>query len=640
MTKTPALRGLLAGLLLIGSVTPAFAQGTGGAKRTPPTPAQMLDPRLAPKHDDVSLTTPSASELAGCTVEQVLGQAKGSSGWVLLDAKKQPVRRFFDTTGRGNVDMWSYFKDGIEVYREFDTTGQGSPDNFRWLNAAGMKWGVGSVNKQGKAVIRAWNMISAEEVSYEAFQAVQTNDFARLQALFVTENDLSRIKLPAAKIKSTLAIQTAAAKKFADLAKEVNLAGAKFDHVESAVPHCDTNSEIETIKYASRAVRYVIGAKEERKWIHTNEIVQVGPASWRLVDVPSGKEGNGPGNVENPMVGGQVPAEAQKIMDQLAVIDKQIPNTPLAGAQDKRFHGLIYERITLVQKMIPLEKEADRENWYKQLFDNQMAMAQNMCDEASLALIKKFSDEVIAQMPKSSLAPYGAYRLHWSTYTAETHVAKDDTKKIAAAQEKFLTSLGDFVKKFPSAEDAPEALYQLGSGCEFSGKIEEAKRWYAELAKSFPKNHMAARAEGCVRRLNLVGNALELSAPYLADSSKKFDMSLLKDKVVVVHFWSSQSENFDVDFRKLKLSIDGKKNVELVCVNLDDSAAKATEAVRKTSAPGIHVFQPGNNNVVNPLGIHFGIQILPTVFVVDRNGRVSNNAVQLSDLDSELKKVQ
>ncbi len=127
MTRTPALGGLLAGfVLLIGSVTPAFAQGTKGAKIAPPTPAQMLDPRLAPKHDDVVITTPGADELAACTVVQVFGQSPSSSGWVLLDAKKQKLRQFFDTAGRGNVDSWSYFRDGVEVYREFDTKSKGT----------------------------------------------------------------------------------------------------------------------------------------------------------------------------------------------------------------------------------------------------------------------------------------------------------------------------------------------------------------------------------------------------------------------------------------------------------------------------------------------------------------------------------
>ena len=42
----------------------------------------------------------------------------------------------------------------------------------------------------------------------------------------------------------------------------------------------------------------------------------------------------------------------------------------------------------------------------------------------------------------------------------------------------------------------------------------------------------------------------------------------------------------------------------------------------------------------NPLATQFGIHILPTLFVVGRDGRVTNNAVQVSDVETELKKVQ
>jgi hypothetical protein len=270
-----------------------------------------------------------------------------------------------------------------------------------------------------------------------------------------------------------------------------------------------------------------------------------------------------------------------------------------------------------------------------------MALIQNNCDDVSLGVLKKLSDDVVARMPNTSLASYGVYRYHWSAYAVETHRAGDNTKKISEAQEKFLTNLGDFVKKYGTAEDAPEALYQLGSGCEFSGKTEESKRWYAQLADSFPKHHLAPRAKGCVTRLNLIGNRLDLSAPLLSDPAKTFDIASLKGKIVIVHFWSSQSEQFDIDFRKLKGVLDqsGAKGVELVNVCVDETAAKASEAVRKTNAPGTHLYQAGNNNSANPLSVQFGIQILPTVFVVGTDGRVTNNAVQVSDVETELRKL-
>ena len=130
MTKIPAVKGFLAGfVLLVGSVTQASAQ----AKYAP---GDMLDPRLAPKLDDVVLSIPSADELKSCTVVSVQGATQGSGGFLLLDANKKPLRRFYDSKGGGKVDVWSYYKDGVEVYREFDTAYKGSPNNFRWLNVA------------------------------------------------------------------------------------------------------------------------------------------------------------------------------------------------------------------------------------------------------------------------------------------------------------------------------------------------------------------------------------------------------------------------------------------------------------------------------------------------------------------------
>ncbi|MGO9573252.1 MAG: thioredoxin-like domain-containing protein [Terriglobales bacterium] len=80
----------------------------------------------------------------------------------------------------------------------------------------------------------------------------------------------------------------------------------------------------------------------------------------------------------------------------------------------------------------------------------------------------------------------------------------------------------------------------------------------------------------------------------LFDPSKQFDVAALKDKVVIVHYWSSQSDQYKDDFARLTRlmkDVGAKQNVELVCVSLDDSAARAKEAIQKTDAPGIHLYQ-------------------------------------------------
>src|SRR5687768_12482764 len=127
MAKTRAIKGLLTGCLLLAAGTsPAWAA---------PTVAQMLT--FKPKFEDVHISTTAAEEHAACEVKLITGTRQGASGWLMVDAKKQSVRRFFDSNGDKKIDMWSYYKDGKEVYREIDSNFNERPDQYRWLNGAG-----------------------------------------------------------------------------------------------------------------------------------------------------------------------------------------------------------------------------------------------------------------------------------------------------------------------------------------------------------------------------------------------------------------------------------------------------------------------------------------------------------------------
>ena len=144
-------RFFLGGCLFLGA-------GAVSAWSAPPV-SKMLEynPR-----QEVVMTTPAPAEYESCKVE--LDTGSRGSGWILKDANGKTLRRFYSSNGR-DVDTWSYFKDGVEVHRQIDTTGSGRPDQFRWMNGGGSKWGI-DIDKNG--TIDAWKVISPEEVSQEA----------------------------------------------------------------------------------------------------------------------------------------------------------------------------------------------------------------------------------------------------------------------------------------------------------------------------------------------------------------------------------------------------------------------------------------------------------------------------------------
>src|SRR5262249_14986517 len=147
-----------------------------------------------------------------------------------------------------------------------------------------------------------------------------------------------------------------------------------------------------------------------------------------------------------------------------------------------------------------------------------------------------------------------------------------------------------------TAEDAPDALLQLAMGCEFSGKEDQAKKWYKQLA-DFPGNHpLTPKAKGALKRLDLKGNTMELAGPKL-DGSGNFDIASFKEKnkAVVVHYWASYGKSNGDAFDRLKKlhATYNAKGLEIVCVNLDDQASDASKYLQTTPVPGVHLFQAG-----------------------------------------------
>ena len=101
------------------------------------------------------------------------------------------VRAFFDSNGDRKIDVYSYYLDGVEVYREIDSNFDEKIDQYRWLNSGGSRWGI-DVNQDGK--IDTWKQISAEEVGVEVVNALVFKDFTRMQALMCTEAEVKAVE--------------------------------------------------------------------------------------------------------------------------------------------------------------------------------------------------------------------------------------------------------------------------------------------------------------------------------------------------------------------------------------------------------------------------------------------------------------
>ena len=125
-------------VMLSVAVSVGLTCATAAVTAATPTAEQAL--RLAPVQKDVDYIDPPRKMPSKCTIKSE--KRKKQTGWIIRDESGKILREFVDTNGDNIVDHWSYFKDGVEVYRDIDTKFAGKANEFRWLNTGGVRWGI------------------------------------------------------------------------------------------------------------------------------------------------------------------------------------------------------------------------------------------------------------------------------------------------------------------------------------------------------------------------------------------------------------------------------------------------------------------------------------------------------------------
>jgi hypothetical protein len=618
MLRAHVAAGLLAGCVLVWA-------GWARAANEPPKPDIFL--KYRPKQEGVLYSTPDAKEVEACKVEADKGKNGKGAGWVLRDAQGRPLRRFFDSQydgkSRTGIDIYSYYHEGVETYRE---QYEGGAVHYRWLNEGGSKWGI-DLNGDGK--IDTWKVISPEELSQEITQAVIKNDFARVQALFLTDAELKSADLPPDLAKRARDGRAAAAAKFKETATKLSLTDkSRWLHLETEAPHLIPGEGGRDVLVHARGT-IVIESAGKNDWIQTGEMVLVGSA-WRLVEAPSPGAVDskaGPPGSDNP--------ELQKLLMTLGTLDGDFTKKGEAKPEDLVKYNL--ERTDLIEKIIPMVKTDDeRAQWVRQQADCLSAAAQNspLADKAAYQRLTDLVGRLEKSLPAgNALTAYVTFREMQAWYSDQL---KPENVKFPDVAEPWLKRLGKFIKDYPTAEDAAEALLAAGWVSEMAGKEVEAKNWYGQLAKDFADTPQGAKGKGALRRINLEGSELALAGPTLDGGT--FDVAKLRGKVVIVYYWYSWKGGPVGDFAKLKQLLDtyGKQGLELVTVNLDNSAKEAADFAKKQGAPGTHLFQEGGMD--SKYAVEYGVMMMPNLFLVGKDGKVVSRTLQVENVEGEVKK--
>jgi thiol-disulfide isomerase/thioredoxin len=179
-------------------------------------------------------------------------------------------------------------------------------------------------------------------------------------------------------------------------------------------------------------------------------------------------------------------------------------------------------------------------------------------------------------------------------------------------------------------------MLQLGIAREFAGQDDEAKKWYARVVQEFADSSAAKKAAGAAWRLDSVGKQIRLAGKGL--SGGVIDLARYRGKVVLIQYWATWCGPCKADMPALKELVSKYgPSFTVLGVNLDVNVNELNAYLAENRIPWPQICEEGglDSRPANQLGI----LTLPTMILVDQDGKVVSRNIAIADIEGELKKL-
>jgi len=609
-------------LAAVAAVAPASA--------APPSAADAL--ALKPRQKGIEVAQPTEAEVKQATINQE--KEGGVMALVVRGPSGEVLRAFADSDGNRVVDRWSYYKDGMEIYRELDSDKDTKPDEYRWLGGAGSRWGA-DTNADG--VIDAWKVLSAEEATAEVVNAIRDRDAAAFARLLPSKADLEAAGFEGELLTELVTRIAAAPAAFAKAAAEQKDIGADARWTSMLTPQAPGTlpagmSGLTKDVSAYDNVVALVESKQGNGQVFVGSLVKCGEA-WRPVDAPQLAGGIGESfsflaprvNVRGGPAGvtGDVAENLKPLLAKLREIEGKMPSADVAARK-----GLAAEQIGVLEQLVAAAADSDKGFWTNQLVETLAAYVQEGLFPDGIAKLEQIAETVKGDETASAFI---SFRLIQAKYSAGMEQPGADGETL---QKTWFDDLKTFTETYPKAPESAEALLQLAFRDEFEGRDAEAVERYAAIAANFPDTAQARKATGAVRRLESVGKPLTLAGPTL--EGKQVAVASFKGVPVLVHYWSTDCEPCKVDLaqiRELQTKY-GPNKFAVVGVALDGDKAKLAKFLQAKPLPWPQLHEPGGLD--SRLAEEFGVLALPTMVLVGTDGTVLDRNVSINGLEKRL----
>jgi len=238
--------------------------------------------------------------------------------------------------------------------------------------------------------------------------------------------------------------------------------------------------------------------------------------------------------------------------------------------------------------------------------------------------------------PKSTAAQEAELTLVNLTHANALRYGQSEPKWI----QEFARHAQLFATRFPEEDRAVALLLAAARTCELAGLNDETRSCYTLLMTSFKDSPQAVQATGVVRRMQLKGKVLDLAGPTM--DGGEYTIEAHRGKMVLVVFWATHARPFHEQLPKITATMKKyEKYAVAVGVNLDADESAVEAFLEKNPLTWPQIFSPNRDlrGWNSPLAIHYGINALPTIWLVDPNGIVADTAITADTLEPRMREV-
>ena len=251
-------------------------------------------------------------------------------------------------------------------------------------------------------------------------------------------------------------------------------------------------------------------------------------------------------------------------------------------------------------------------------FDARLKLASILATKGNMYSVGRDVDEamkILAALEATSSAPIekradAGFRR--ASITMQGAIGRGAEKRgpiVAAAR--------DFATQYPADRRAPRLLVEAATVCDADPDI---KRGLLEQARALSKEDaLNRRIADDLARLDLLGKPLDIKFPTVQGGT--FDSASERGNVVALVFWSAESPYCLMWLQSFRRVVDSlpKTQLRIATVSLDSDKkafAQRMDDFRMGAWPTNFDGKGWANAVARPLGIN----ALPTVFLLDKNG--------------------